>query len=63
MGSGLAALGSATALVFMGNGSIYAYDVFDVFWWTLAATILIVLLRDERPASGSRLGRWLAWAS
>ncbi len=52
---GLAALGSATALVFMGNGSIYAYDVFDVFWWTLAATILIVLLRDERP----RL--WLAF--
>ena len=46
---GLAALGSTTALVFMGNGSIYAYDVFDVFWWTLAATILIVLLRDERP--------------
>jgi hypothetical protein len=52
---GLAALGSTTALVFMGNGSIYAYDVFDVFWWTLAATILIVLLRDERP----RL--WLAF--
>jgi 4-amino-4-deoxy-L-arabinose transferase-like glycosyltransferase len=46
---GLAALGSATALVFMANGSIYAYDVFDVFWWTLAATILIVLLRDNQP--------------
>ena len=54
---GIAALGSATALVFMGNGSIYAYDVFDVFWWTLAATILIVLLRDERP----RL--WLAFGA
>ena len=46
---GLAALASATALVFMANGSIYAYDVFDTFWWTLSATILIVLLRDERP--------------
>jgi 4-amino-4-deoxy-L-arabinose transferase-like glycosyltransferase len=46
---GLAALGSATALVLMADGSIYAYDVFDVFWWTLCATILIVLLRDERP--------------
>ena len=46
---GLAALASATALVFMANGSIYAYDVFDVFWWTLAATILIVLLRDNQP--------------
>ncbi len=52
---GLAALGSATALVLMGNGSIYAYDVFDAFWWTLAATILIVLLRDEHPR------RWLAF--
>ncbi|HEU5439362.1 MAG TPA: glycosyltransferase family 39 protein [Ktedonobacterales bacterium] len=52
---GLAALGSATALVFMANGSIYAYDVFDVFWWTLAATVLIALLRDERPQ------RWLAF--
>lgn len=46
---GLAALASATALVFMANGSIYAYDVFDAFWWALSATILIVLLRDERP--------------
>jgi dolichyl-phosphate-mannose-protein mannosyltransferase len=52
---GLAALGSATALVFMANGSIYAYDVFDVFWWTLAATVLIALLREERPQ------RWLAF--
>ena len=50
---GLAALGSATALVLMGNGSIYTYDVFDAFWWTLAATILIVLLRDDQPR------RWL----
>jgi 4-amino-4-deoxy-L-arabinose transferase-like glycosyltransferase len=33
----------------MAVGSLYAYDVFDEFWWTLAATILIVLLRDERP--------------
>ncbi|GHO60163.1 ArnT family glycosyltransferase [Ktedonobacter robiniae] len=46
---GLAALGSATALVLMANGSIYTYDVFDAFWWSASATILIVLLRDERP--------------
>jgi hypothetical protein len=52
---GLAALGSATALVFVANGSIYAYDVFDTFWWTLSAAILIALLRDERPR------RWLAF--
>ena len=52
---GLAALGSATALILMAIGSIYAYDVFDEFWWTLAATILIALLRDERPR------RWLAF--
>ena len=50
---GLAALGSATSLVLMGNGSIYTYDVFDAFWWTLSATILIVLLRDDQPR------RWL----
>ena len=50
---GLAALGSATALVLLADGSIYTYDVFDAFWWTLAATILIVLLRDEQPR------RWL----
>ena len=46
---GLAALGSATALILMAGGSLYTYDVFDEFWWTLCATILIVLLRDERP--------------
>ena len=50
---GLAALASATALILLAIGSVYAYDVFDEFWWTLAATILIVLLRDERPR------RWL----
>ncbi len=46
---GLAALGSALALVLIANGSIYTYDVFDVFWWSASATILIILLRDERP--------------
>jgi Dolichyl-phosphate-mannose-protein mannosyltransferase len=46
---GLAALGSATALVLLAVGSTYAYAVFDEFWWTLCATILVVLLRDERP--------------
>lgn len=52
---GLAALGSATALVLLAGGSSYTYDVFDTFWWALAATVLIVLLRDERPQ------RWLAF--
>src|SRR5215471_3047790 len=46
---GLAALASATALVLMASGSIYSYDAFDVFWWTLCATILTFLLRDEQP--------------
>ena len=50
---GLAALASATSLVLLTNGSIYTYDVFDAFWWTLCANILIVLLRDEQPR------RWL----
>ena len=52
---GLAALGSATALVLLAGGSQYGYDVFDQFWWALAATVLIVLLRDERPQ------RWLVF--
>jgi 4-amino-4-deoxy-L-arabinose transferase-like glycosyltransferase len=52
---GLAALASATALVLMAIGSLYAYDVFDEFWWQLCATILIILLRDERPQ------HWLAF--
>ena len=46
---GLAALGSATALVLLASGSQYGYDLFDQFWWALAATILIVLLRDNQP--------------
>ncbi|HEU5376987.1 MAG TPA: glycosyltransferase family 39 protein [Ktedonobacteraceae bacterium] len=50
---GLAALASATAIILLGNGAIYSYDVFDVFWWTLGATILIALLHDEQPR------RWL----
>ena len=52
---GLAALGSATNLVLLAGGSTYTYDVFDQFWWALAATILIRLLRDEQPR------RWLAF--
>jgi hypothetical protein len=52
---GLAALGSASALVLLAGGSTYTYDVFDQFWWTLAAVILIILLQGERP----RL--WLAF--
>ena len=52
---GLAALGAATALVLVAGGSTYTYDVFDTFWWTLCATILINLLRDEQPR------RWLAF--
>jgi hypothetical protein len=52
---GLAALASATALALLAIGSQYGYDVFDEFWWALCATILILLLRDERPR------RWLAF--
>src|SRR5258708_18710707 len=52
---GLAALASATALILLAIGSTYAYDVFDEFWGTLCATILIVLLRDEHPR------RWLVF--
>src|SRR5258708_6049717 len=44
---GLAALGAATALVLLASGSQYGYDLFDQFWWALAAAILIVLLPDN----------------
>src|SRR5262249_29622519 len=37
---GLAALGTATALVLLGTGSIYSYDVFDELWWAVSAVIL-----------------------
>lgn len=50
---GLAALAAATDLVLLAGGSTYTYDVFDAFWWTLAATTLIALLRDNQPR------RWL----
>lgn len=33
----------------LATGSLYGYDLFDQFWWALAATILIVLLRDNQP--------------
>src|SRR2546423_7424333 len=46
---GLAALGSAPALVLMAVGPTYAYHVLDESSRTLCATILIVPLRDERP--------------
>jgi 4-amino-4-deoxy-L-arabinose transferase-like glycosyltransferase len=52
---GIAALGAATNLALLALGSEYSYDVFDAFWWTLAAVVLIRLLRDERPQ------RWLAF--
>jgi hypothetical protein len=52
---GLAALASATDLLLLGTGAIYTYDIFDELWWALAATVLILLLRDERPK------RWLAF--
>src|SRR5262245_44060956 len=52
---GLAALGSATALALLADGSQYGYDLFDEFWWALAATILIVVLRDNQPRC------WLAF--
>lgn len=50
---GVAALGAATNLTLLALGAEYSYDVFDAFWWTLAAVVLIRLLRDERPQ------RWL----
>ena len=46
---GLAALGSAVALVFMGSASIFSMDVLDELWWALGAYVLIRLIKEERP--------------
>jgi len=39
----------------MSQHPAFGYDVFDEFWWALCATILLLLLRDERPQ------RWLTF--
>jgi hypothetical protein len=45
----LAALAAATAFQLVISGSVCDYNVFDVFWWSLTANILIILLRDNSP--------------
>ncbi len=46
---GLAAIGTAVALVYMATGSLFTYDVFDELWWGLGAYVLARLLKRQAP--------------
>ncbi|MGH2458053.1 MAG: glycosyltransferase family 39 protein, partial [Chloroflexota bacterium] len=46
---GLAALASLVVVTYLGIDSIFSMDPFDELWWTLAAYLLIVLLKRDRP--------------
>ncbi len=45
----LAALGSAVLVVLMATGSLFSMDVFDALWWSLAALVLLRLIRRDQP--------------
>jgi hypothetical protein len=45
----LAALASAVTVVFMATGSLFSMDVLDALWWSLAALVVIRLLRRDEP--------------
>ncbi len=46
---GLAALTTAVCLVFMATGSIFSMDILDALWWTLAAYVLVLLIKRQTP--------------
>ena len=45
----LAALASLVAVAYLGIDSIFSMDPFDELWWTLAAYVLIVLIKRRQP--------------
>ena len=45
----LAAIASLVAATFMANGSIFSMDSLDQLWWTLAAFVLVRILKEDRP--------------
>ncbi len=45
----LAALGSATSVVFLATGSLFSMDILDALWWTLGAYVLMLLIRRDDP--------------
>jgi 4-amino-4-deoxy-L-arabinose transferase-like glycosyltransferase len=49
----LAAVAVALAPVFMGSSGLLTMDPFDQLWWTLAAWVLVGLIKQQEPR------RWL----
>ncbi len=45
----LAAVTAAVCLGFMATGSIFSMDALDQLWWTLAAYILVLLIKRQSP--------------
>lgn len=45
----LAALGTLVTAVFLATSSIFSMDILDALWWSLAAYIVIRLLRRDQP--------------
>ena len=45
----IAALTSAVCIAFMATGSIFSMDALDQLWWTLAAYVLVLLIKRQEP--------------
>ncbi|MGO8951139.1 MAG: ArnT family glycosyltransferase [Ktedonobacterales bacterium] len=45
----IAALSAAVCLGFMATGSIFSMDALDQLWWTLAAYVLILIIKRQSP--------------
>jgi len=45
----LAATASLVAVTFLATGSIFSMDSLDALWWTLAAYVLVRILKEDRP--------------
>jgi 4-amino-4-deoxy-L-arabinose transferase-like glycosyltransferase len=46
---GLAALGSATSVLFLTTGSIFSMDALDQLWWALGALVVASLIARREP--------------
>ncbi len=45
----LAALGTLVTLVFLATASIFSMDILDALWWSLAAFVVIRLIKRQQP--------------
>jgi hypothetical protein len=46
---GLAALATCATVTFMATGSIFSMDILDALWWSLAAYVIILLVKRDDP--------------